>query len=168
MNEFLYFLSIMYVMYYFGLLNRLVNYLQLKYIKWLSLLDLVSTRHRNWIMIIFISIKLLLKSFYIYLCQLLNKTVVKISLDTYEVSYVIRGKLYKIIVKPRRGSDNILQIIDDNNDDVTNNVLSYHGPNRNWHGIEYTPGMLGYDSLTFLTLDCMEYSFSKNDVFTNL
>lgn len=119
-------------------------------------------------MIFYISLKLLVKSMYIYLCQLLNKSVVKLNLDMYEVNYVIRGKLYKVIVKPKRGYDNILQVIDENSNDVTSNVLSYHGPNRNWHGMNYTPEMLGYKSLTFMTIDCTEHTFEKNEVFTHI
>ena len=64
----------------------------------------------------------------------MNNTVVKLGRNKFQVSYVVGGKLYTMIVTPVRGPAPVIQIIDDNADDVTDKVLPYMGPRYDWHG----------------------------------
>ena len=67
---------------------------------------------------------------------------------TAEVTYGTSGRVYTYIVKPRRGPVPILAAFDDDSDLKTEYIISLYGPNRDWHGREYTPKNLGCRSLT--------------------
>lgn len=78
-----------------------------------------------------------------------RNNVVKREPGLYEISYSISGKSYKLLVKPRRGPTPMITITDENEKDVTEDILQYLGPEYNWHNQVYTPGQLGYKSLSF-------------------
>ena len=58
-----------------------------------------------------------------------------------------------MIVKPRRGPNPILQIINDTKEDVTNIVLPYLGPNFDWHGNKLDSSFFNSKVLTFEMAD---------------
>ena len=65
-------------------------------------------------------IKLCYNYAYIRFFSWVNKNVIKkIDKNTYEISFVIGSKVYKIFVNHSREPSDILQIIDENNEDVT-------------------------------------------------
>jgi hypothetical protein len=112
-------------------------------------------------LIIWTSLKLLAQAFYLSLLQWLNSSLKKIDRNTYEISYIINGKLYKMRVKPQKGPKPVLQVIDECSEDVTTEVLQYLGPNYDWHNSN--PKILGFESLTFECSDGEEAIFTKNE-----
>jgi hypothetical protein len=104
-----------------------------KYQRWNRLNMLMATRHQSKCMIFTNSLWFIGKLIYLAIIQYMNSSVLKLGYNTYLVQYMIAGKLYKMIVKPRRGPVPVLQVIDDLGCDVTQEVLPYLGPNYNWH-----------------------------------
>ena len=97
------------------------------------------------------------------LLQKLNKSVEKIDKNTYEITYTIGARLYKFRTKTQKGMSNILQIIDSENNDVTEIIEPYIGPHRDFHNFEYTPHSLSYKTLTFNFNDGESTTFQEND-----
>ena len=133
-----------------------------KYKRWCNLNKLVSSTESSAWRIIWISMKLIIFSLYISFLQKINKTVKQIDRKTYEISYVINGTLYKLISQVRFGPIPILQIIDDEENDITENVLPYMGPAYNWHGSKISPDFFGHKTLTFELSDGTEYTYAYN------
>jgi len=142
------------------LLNKSVKFSTV-YRKWNRLKMLTKSTEQDTLMIYYISLKLIAKYIYICIYQYLNSTVKIINNDIYEVTYVILDQEYKMIVKPRRGPKPILQIIADDKDDVTDQIIPYVGPNYNWHGTSIKPRFFKYEKLTF------EYSDGNSQVLIN-
>lgn len=136
-----------------------------KWAKWNELNTLMSRRTQNRILIIWYSMVMLFNIVWISMLQYINNTVVCVGKNKYEVSYVISGKLYKFQTKVHRGPIPILQIIDDNDHDVTSLILPYMGPQFKGHDtIPPTPTLLGYESLTFETSNGTSYTCTENDI----
>ena len=99
-----------------------------------SLMSLVSTTEKRFIMVYLISIKMIFKLSYIKLRRyFITSPVKKVSNNTYEVSYEINNICYKMLVQPFRGPRPVMQITDDNNNDITEHILPYMGPRYDWH-----------------------------------
>ena len=139
------------------------NQLKMKYRKWNSLNKLVSTKNENYICVIYYSLKLLCQALYISLLQWLNNYLVKQDKNSYLLTYTINGKVYKNLIKVKRGPSPVIQISTENMEDVTNLVLSYLGPSYNWHGNEYTPNLLGYKTLVFECANGDEKIYNDDD-----
>jgi hypothetical protein len=131
--------------------------------QWGRLNNLVSMKHKHQYLIIWTSLKLLAQAFYLSFLQWLNSSLKKIDRNTYEISYIINGKLYKMRVKPQKGPKPVLQVIDECSEDVTTEVLQYLGPNYDWHNSNLSPKILGFESLTFECSDGEEAIFTKNE-----
>lgn len=102
-----------------------------------------------------------------YLINFLNKTVVKVPghSNDYEVSYVIRGKLYKMIVTPKKGPTHIAFIFDQDDNDVSETIFPYLGPRYDFHHSHLiTPKYLGFEKLKFIHFDGFEKEFSEDDI----
>jgi hypothetical protein len=65
-------------------------------------------------------------------------------------------------IKRSRKMGKLLQVINENNDDVTDLIVQYYGPDHNWHGMTYTPGDLGYESMTIIDYDGNVFCFDKD------
>ena len=135
------------------------NAITLKYNKWKTLNTMVSKKYESKVAITCASLYLIFQAYYISFLQYLNNTVKRVKKNTYLVTYVIDGKVYKMFVVPTRGPAPILQISDDERYDVTRAVLPFMGPNYNWHGMGITPKNLLYESLAF------EYTDGESRVF---
>lgn len=127
-----------------------------RYERFRNLNQLVSTKYKERIncntkmKIVWFSIVIILKVLYLSILEKLNKSIKKIDNNTYELSYAVNGKIYKMIIIPNRGPSSVLQVIDDNNDDITDFILPYLGPKENWHGFRgFTPSFFKRKSLTF-------------------
>jgi hypothetical protein len=90
-----------------------------------------------------------MQTLYISYLQYINNTVRKLDHKTYEITYVIDGKIYKMLTVPKRGPAPILQISNDKDEDVTEQILPYMGPQYDWHGRNITPRFFSCKSLTF-------------------
>tara|TARA_B110000211_G_C14081627_1_gene554830 strand:+ start:266 stop:664 length:399 start_codon:yes stop_codon:yes gene_type:complete len=110
-------------------------------------------------------IKLVIKTIKVKFYQKINKiNIKKIDNKRYEMSYVLNGKLYSMIIKEKRGPITYLQISNDESDDVTDIVSKYYGPERNWHNNELTPEFFGFEELTFEMKTGESINFKKEDV----
>ena len=125
---------------------------------------LVSSQNEGRINIYWITFCIILKSFYISFLQRINKTVIKLDKNTWEISYIIDDKLYKIVVKKKRGPRDILSIIDDKKEDVTNLVLPYLGPGEDFYKSILTPDFFSKKSLTFNLSNGTEIIFKKTNL----
>lgn len=137
-----------------------------KFKKWDNLKQLVSTGHTSKFKIMYVSCQLIIKAIYLSLIQKMNNSVKKLDRNVYEVSYLINGKVYKMVVTPIRGPSPVLQISNDSYIDVTDIVIPYLGPRYDWHNITLSPKFFGYKSLTFELLDGSSKTFSDNDNVT--
>jgi hypothetical protein len=136
-----------------------------KWIKWNELNTLVSRRTHNKILIIWYSLILLAKVIWINILQYTNSTVIRIDKNKYEISYVINNKLFKFHTYIHKGPLPIIQIIDNNDCDVTTVVLPYLGPQFKGHGnISPTPSLMGYESLTFEMSTGDSYTFNNKNI----
>lgn len=140
------------------------NELIVKYNKWIRINSLVSTSQKTKLAIITVSLKLIFQAIWISLLQYINKTVRKVSRNKYEISYVIEGKLYKLIVTVTRGPSPVLQVINNSNEDVTNKIMPYIGPDYNWHNCQFTPDFFNCDSLSFELADSSEYTVKNRSI----
>jgi hypothetical protein len=128
--------------------------------------SLVSTTETENVRIIYVSLKLIAKASYISFIQYMNNSVRPIEGGkSHELTYVINGKMYKLIVTPTRGPAPIMQISNDNGEDVTDIVLPYMGPQYDWHYREFAPRFFGYKSLTFELADGTEKTYEDSESF---
>jgi hypothetical protein len=114
------------VTYLFIMLNghRVIsNQVMVKYQKFRTLNRMVSVRQKNLYIVLWIIFKMILQALYIIFLQYINKSITRINLTTYEVTYVIDGKMYKMLVTPQRGPAPILLISNEEYEDVTTAVL---------------------------------------------
>ena len=51
--------------------------------------------------------------------------IIKLIKNTYEVSYIINGKLYKMIVTPVRGPTPILSITNEHDNNIIDEIIPY-------------------------------------------
>jgi len=135
-----------------------------KYQKWKRLNALVAISNKNKIKIILISLKMVMQVLYLSFLQYMNSSIRQINRNTYEISYVVSGKMYKMLVTPRRGPTPVLQVSDSANQDVTSEIIQYMGPSYNWHGNTITPKILGYNTLTFQLSDGEEKIYTEDEI----
>lgn len=119
--------------------TKIINFVDLKYQKWKQLNKMVAIKHNSSVMIYGNSLKLIFQSYYLSLIQKLTNNVRKIDNNHYEISYIINGKLYKMIVNPKKGPKPILEITNENEHNITEEIMMYYGPNYNWHHFKFTP-----------------------------
>ena len=134
---------------YFDGHNAASNAVTTRYRRWRKLNELVSTRHKGRARVAWHSLGLLVQVMYLGIVQWMNNSVRKIGKNKYLVQYTINGRLFKMVVWPRRGPVPVLQVSDEHRNDVTDAVVPYMGPAYDWHRRNVSPGTLGYASLLF-------------------
>lgn len=135
-----------------------------KYHNFRKINRLVSTNYKGMFNILCISLSLVVKALWISILQNINNTIVKIDKNKYRITYIIEGKVYKMILKTNRGPKKVLLIYDENQEDVSDLILPYLGPQENWHGDVYTPKFFTKNELTF-ELSCGDQRvFSGDDI----
>jgi hypothetical protein len=162
MLYFLFFIIILYFIYLDGLIIT-KNVVKTHYKKWKGLNELVSTRHKTTILIFWFSLKIICHSLYLSFLQYMNNSVKKIDRKTYEISYIINGKIYKMIVIPDRGPCPVLQVTDEKHNDITDIILPYLGPSNNWHTRKFCPNFFKRKSLTLELSNGEEKTFNEQD-----
>lgn len=103
---------------------------------------------------------------YIKILQYFNSTIKRVK-NGYEITYVIGRKPYKLVVKPKRGPPPVLQIINDKNEDVTDEIIPYMGPRYDWHGTKFSPNYFNYETITFNDGDGGEVFYGRYNEFRN-
>ena len=120
-----------------------------KWKKFRHLNRLVSTNYKGFFTILWISTCMIMKALWISILQYLNSTIIQIDKKTYKVTYVIKGETYKMIVKPHRGPRKILLVSDEKQEDLSDIIFPYLGPEENFHGKKYTPKFFEKKELIF-------------------
>lgn len=92
-----------------------------------------------------IVMKILMKYCYLKFLQHMYMTVIHLHKNTYEIQYILHDKIYKIRMKVKRGPSKIIQILDHLDNDITDDVRSYLGPNEDFHGQSVCPQDMGYE-----------------------
>lgn len=127
-------------------------------------MNLVKTK--NWKKSIKKTISAIFFLSYMMVFQKLKTNVKMIRIGEYDVYYVLHEQLYRIKTHARRGPRirKILQVIDENDEDVTYDLNTFLGPLEDFHRIPYTPKDLGYRSLTFNMANGGHQTFGEGDV----
>jgi hypothetical protein len=118
-----------------------------KYNKYMKITNLVSTTQKARYLIIYHTLKLIMQTLWLGFIQYMNTSVRKKGRKTYVVSYTIEGRIYRLLLTPKRGPPPVLMIVSNEDDEeVTDELLPYMGPMYDWHGnTTLTPESLGYD-----------------------
>ena len=125
--------------------------------------SLVSTQHSNIRAILWVSMCIILKTIYINFLQFINKNLRKIGKNKYELSYVVNGKLYKMILYMNRGPRKIIQALDDDDVDITDTLQEYAGCSEDFHKLIVTPHLIGKKSVTLYLSSGYEKIFEEHD-----
>lgn len=134
-----------------------------KYRNFRRLNNAISTRYKSIFMILWVSVYMICQSLYINFIQYINSTVKKIDKNKYEITYIINGKTYKMIVKQKRGPKKVLMVYDENQEDISREIFSYLGPEENFHGKIYTPSFFNKKQLVFELSNGDECEFKNKD-----
>jgi hypothetical protein len=119
------------------------------YYRLINLKKLVSTQYKTPIMIIYKSICLIFQLMYSNFLNYMNNMVQKKDAKTNIVKFVIGGKLFSLLISSKLGPEEILQIIDENDNDITNELLPFIRLQRNL--MKITPEKLGYGNIQIIT-----------------
>lgn len=117
------------------------------YQRWRTLNKTVEMTETNPFIVQYKSVQLYITSLF-YNKQNNTQNVLQLDKKRYLLTYTIKGKNYKYITTVKKGPF-MDRFTDENDTDVTENILSYYGPQRDWHNNIYTPHSLGYKSLNF-------------------
>ena len=138
------------------------NYFEIKYQKWVSLNSMMETKYKSAIMIKTMSVYMILKFFYLQTLQYLTKTVVKIDKNNYEITYIITGKIYKMVVRPERGPLNYYKILNDKDENIIEEVSQYYGPHYK-NQFKLKPSFFKTSNIRFVLFDDSEKVFNEGD-----
>jgi hypothetical protein len=75
----------------------------------------------------------------------------------------IKGKVYKMVVLPTRGPSPIIQIRNQDEKDITDDILPYFGPNYDWHRVSIIPQFFMCEKMTFELEDGTQKIFNELD-----
>jgi len=139
------------------------NNCQLKLEKWRQLNRLVATEYNGYFTILWISICMITKGIWINILQYCNNSITKINKKTYELTYILNGKLYKIIIENKPGPRKVLLVSDETQTDISHLVTPYLGPKEDFHGNTITPKFFNKKELIFDLSNGKELIFKEND-----
>jgi hypothetical protein len=143
--------------------NIIKNNVVVKYKKFRKINNLVSTNYKGFFTIMWISLCMVTQALWLSLIQYMNSTIIPIKGGRYKVTYVIKGKIYKMIVKPVRGPVKVLLVSNDKQEDVSCDILPYLGPEDDFHNKKYTPRFFDHNELIFEMFDGQEKIFKADD-----
>lgn len=116
---------------------------------------------QTWLMSITETARIIGRIWWIEFSQNLDQALRKYGRNNYELSYVINDNLYKIIIRSRRGPPKILAVIDENNNDISDIVRPYMGPNEDFHGHNFTPSFFDREKITIIYTMGDQKTFEK-------
>lgn len=138
------------------------GYVKEKYDKFRQLNQFVATRYRTTGMILWVSCSMVAKMYWLKFLQWLNNSVEYLNKKTAVITYTLNGRVYKMVARIKRGPTSILTVTTDNNEDVTDQILPYLGPNEDWHGSNFTPQFWNYNMLTFELASGESITFTRD------
>ena len=89
----------------------------------------------------------ILVSFLLYKIYGMNgRNVITEGKGKYELNYKLHDRVYRIKLHKKRGPSKIVKMEDCENDqDITEKMQEYLGPNEDFHGSEMTPRMMNFN-----------------------
>lgn len=129
----------------FGKYLRTFNFSE-KRQKWNDLTSLVKTRNYGRVKTFFITLQMVVK---LYWFQFIHNSLEYKDRHNIILSYVINGKLYKIVVGQKKGPVPVSSVIDEDGTDMTGTILPFYGPNQDWHKRVFTPCFWNRRKLVF-------------------
>ena len=154
----------MYILQYFLLFMTVsMIYKYSVWSKWKKLNSLVSYRTNNLLLIYYYSLQLLFHTVWLSCFHYINNSPKQYSKNKYEIEYTINGKNYKIRSNFKKGPCPILKITDQNDIDITHDIMPFLGPNYDWHYNKFTPTDFGYNSIIFELRNGNGYTFTEMD-----
>jgi hypothetical protein len=96
--------------------------------------------------------------------QWTNNTIEHIDKKRAVINYVLNGRHYKMVVRDRKGPHDVLLVHDEDNNDITDLVLPYLGPNDDWHKTSFTPAFWDKNKISFELTSGDSKSFYRDDV----
>jgi len=145
---------------YYLLEKLFPEYIEIKYQKWMSLNSMMATKYKSPTMVKIMSVYMFFKFFYLQTLQYLTNTVVKIGKNNYEISYIINGKIYKMVVKPERGPMNYYKILNDKNENIIEDISQYYGPHYK-NQVKLTPSFFKTTTIKLVLFDDSEQVFGE-------
>jgi hypothetical protein len=104
-----------------------------------------------------------------YAAKHLESGLLIVKKDTYELIYYNDSIKYVVVFPKKRGPCPFSEVFANDMfliDDVTEKVRMYAGPSHNFHGIQTTPAMLGFEDLRFNFRNGTSHYFRNTDVIT--
>jgi hypothetical protein len=135
-----------------------------KYSEFRDVNKLVETTDKNIFKILYISVSMIMKMYWMNFLQYINNSIEIVDNKTAIISYVWNGQKYRFVTHARRGPCDILSITDDLSNNITNEVLHFYGPSRDWHGNKFTPSFWKKRQLVFQMVDGECKTFSEKEV----
>jgi hypothetical protein len=152
-----------YLFYKLGGYTVVKNKVVEKYKKFRELNKLVSRQYKTVGMILYVSICMVLKMYWINFLQWSNNSIEVLNKKNISISYILNGKIYKVLIKAKKGPNLVLLVTDENNEDVTDIVLPYLGPNNDWHHNFFKPCFWNKKFLCFELSSGEMKSFKEDD-----
>lgn len=134
-----------------------------RYRRFRQLNHLVESRYKTIGMILWVSVSMVAKMYWLNFLHWANNSIEHIDHKTAIVSYVLNGKLYRMVVRPRRGPTNVLLVTDEDHSDLSDLILPFMGPNQDWHNRQFTPDFWGKKSLSFELSTGDQKTFYQHD-----
>lgn len=134
-----------------------------KYRNFRKVNKLVARNYSGAFTILWVSTCMVAKALWLSVWQYFNNSVIKMSGGKYEVTYIINGKIYKMIVKPKRGPRRVLMVFDENHFDISDIVFPYLGPGEDFHGRSFTPKFFDKKEIIFALSDGEEIVFTNEE-----
>ena len=147
---------------YYLLEKLFPEYIEIKYQKWVSLNSMMASKYKSPTMVKIMSLYMICKFCYLQTLQYLTNTVVKIDKNSYEISYIINGKIYKMVVKPERGPLNYYKILNDKNENIIDEISQYYGPHYK-NQVKLTPSFFKTSHIKIVLFDDSEQVFGENE-----
>lgn len=127
-----------------------------------DLFTVVRRREDNDLSAFIKSLGIVRKMYWLRLLHYLNNNIEHVNSKRMKLTYTHNGKIYRIAVNVRKGPCPILNIIDEEGKNVTQEVLPYMGPAYDFHGQRVTPSICGRKKLIFETIHD-SYLFEEHD-----
>ena len=94
-----------------------------------------------------------------------SSRVEKLGSHKFRISYTIDDKIYKMIVSKKRGPSDILQVLDQDSNDISDIIIPYAGSGETFiHNMELRPSTLSMKEITFNLSNGEQIKFSEDDV----
>ncbi len=95
----------------------------------------------------------------------LDLTITEIETNVFNIQLVLKGKMLKILLKVKRGPGSILQVVNNNCDDITDEIVPFY----NYDIIGVNATYFNTTKLSFIKSDGEELIFNEDDeIYTDM